>query len=298
MHEGAPIAIWNMSYTAIEGDDSLDRLAANLIHETFHAFQRLQGETRFAHDLELLLYPCNSPLAGWARREAALLTRAVLDENRERTMKALTALAAIRREKDRLTGGATLDEYRAETTEGLAEHAGYLGLCQLNPPLADKQLHRYKEQLCQADTLLDVRRRAYFTGTLLAIAAGRAGLSVVHDLSEEKTFWDWLAIAPGHLDPLNDRELSLASSLVALEKTRQTALLDSFRSRFPRRQPVDTFIVGYDPMNLTRVGDYLLSTHILMTGNGGEKQTYTGDRLFLMKTGDVRQVEAIFTESP
>ncbi len=213
-------------------------------------------------------------------------------------MKALTALAAIRREKDRLTGGATLDEYRAETTEGLAEHAGYLGLCQLNPPLADKQLHRYKEQLCQADTLLDVRRRAYFTGTLLAIAAGRAGLSVVHDLSEEKTFWDWLAIAPGHLDPLNDRELSLASSLVALEKTRQTALLDSFRSRFPRRQPVDTFIVGYDPMNLTRVGDYLLSTHILMTGNGGEKQTYTGDRLFLMKTGDVRQVEAIFTESP
>ena len=180
-------------------------------------------------------------------------------------MQSLRSIAAVRAAKSQLSGGATINELRVETTEGLAEYAGYRGLCQINSELAARQLFYYKDQLFEGDYLFDIRRRCYFSGILLAITADKAGLPVPHPLQSKKTFLELLDISPGPIEPLSSQELSLAASLTALENERRTTLLAGFQERFQQKRPVQARIVGYDPMNLTRIDDYLISTHILMS---------------------------------
>lgn len=296
---GACIAIWNMSYTTIGDGDSLNRLTASLVHEMFHAFQRRQGESRFAKDLELLLYPRDPALIAWTVRESEILAEAVLyqgEDQKERSLETLGLMAAIRAAKTQLSDGATVNEYRVETTEGLAEYAGYRSLFQIDEDLAAQQLCRYAEELLNPDYLFDIRRRSYFSGVLLAVTAGRAGLPIVHDLSESRNFWDLLEIPLDPVEALSPRELSRAAGLVGDQNQRRADLLAGFLDRFPGKRPVQALIVGYDPMNLERIDDYLISTHLLMTEEDGVKTTHTGDHLFLMKAGDPRQVEAVFLE--
>ncbi len=300
-YEGRSIAIWNMSYTTVEDGDSLDRLAASLVHEMFHAFQHRQKETRFAKDLELVLYPRDPALVAWTDRESGILAESAFyqgDDRREKALQALRRIAAIRAEKTTLSGGATSNEYRVETTEGLAEYAGYRGLCQLDARLAAKQLAHYKDQVLNRDYLFDVRRRCYFSGILLAITLEKAGLPVAHDLTEKETFWDGLRIPRCPVEPLSAQELSRATLLVAEENQKRADLLAGFRDRFPEKRPARALIVGYDPMNLVRIDDFLISTHILMIEEGGVGTTFTGDHLFLMKPGDPGRVEAVFFERP
>lgn len=300
-YEGSCIAIWDMSYTILEDGESLDRLAANLVHEMFHAFQHRQGDRRFAKDLELLLYPRDHTLTAWTARESGILAESALYQGeglKERALESLSLVAAIREQKMRLSGGAAINEFRVETTEGLAEYAGYRSLCQLDAKLAAGQLTRYRDQLIKGDYLFDIRRRCYFSGILLAVTVDKAGLPVAHDLRSEKTFWELLDVLPEPLEPLSAEELLLAASLTAVERERRAILLADFRRRFPQKRPLKATIVGYDPMNLTRIDDFLISTHILMTEEGGSRETFTGPHLFLMEAGEEQRVEAVFFERP
>ncbi len=288
-YQGRQIAIWNMAYTKIEGPDSLDGLTGNLVHEIFHAFQRNEGESRFPQDLQLLLYPQNKELLAWTRRDSALVA-----DKKEDPAKRLASLAFIRAEKDRLSQGATADEYRAETAEGLAEYAGIKALSQINPPLAQAQIDKYRHFLQEDTYLFDIRRRAYFSGVLLALTAEEAGMDIIHDLADQAPLWKILDIKASPLDPLSRTELEEAQSLMAGEEARRVDLLADFQARFPRERPVQARIVGYDPMNMTRVGDYLISTHFLMTDEADPPVPLMGDSLVKMKPHDPREILAIF----
>ena len=57
LHEGAHIAIWDMRYTKIEGEKSLELLTANIVHEMFHAFQKQSGERAFLMTLSYSFIP-------------------------------------------------------------------------------------------------------------------------------------------------------------------------------------------------------------------------------------------------
>ena len=129
LYEGAPIAIWDMRYTKIEDEQSLELLTASIVHEMFHAFQKQSGETRFPHDLELLLYPHDAELTALTRLEYAILT----DEKQSPALR-LESIAGIRNEKIKRIGRFCEDEYLAETAEGLAEYAGLKALSHINWP--------------------------------------------------------------------------------------------------------------------------------------------------------------------
>ena len=288
-YQGRQIAIWNMAYTKIEGPDSLDGLTGNLVHEIFHAFQRNRGETRFPQDLQLLLYPQNKELLAWTRRDSALLAGQGDDPAGR-----LASLAFIRAEKDRLSEGATCDEYRAETAEGLAEYAGIKALGQLNPSLARLQSVKYMRFLGEAIYLFDIRRRAYFSGVLLALTAEEAGMDIIHDLADQAPLWEILDIKASPLDPLSQSEWEEAGALMTGEEDRRAKLLADFQARFPRERPGKARIVGYDPMNMTRVQDFLISTHFLMTDESDPPAPLMGDSLVKMKPHDPRQILAIY----
>lgn len=288
-YQGRPVAIWDMAYTPIEGPDSLDRLAANLVHESFHAFQQQRGETRFPQDLDLLLYPQNAALVAWTRRDTALLAG-----SRDDPAKLLTSLAFVRDQKTRLSAGATANEYRAETAEGLAEYAGIKGLEQLNPRLAQARINQYRQFLRDDSYLFDIRRRCYFSGLLLALTVEEAGLTLVHDLASPAPLWDLLAVEATEGEPLSRREVEEACSLLNEEHKRKASLLADFQARFPRERPVQALIRGYDPMNMTRVGDYLICSHFLMTDESDPPVPLMGDSLIRMKAGDPQRIEAIY----
>lgn len=290
-YEGSTIAIWNMASSRVEGADSLDLLAGSLVHEIFHVHQKTMGEKRFPKDLDLLLYPHSRELTAWTRKESSLLA-----EGGENPLADLAQLAFIRREKDRLSGGATADEYRAETAEGLAEYAGLMALSQLNSGLARQQIEKYKGLLGDGSYLFDIRRRCYFSGVLLALLVGEAGLPLVHDLGSDKSFWELLAIPAGETEPMSEEDLEAAHTLMAKESQRKAVLLADFSARFPHERPVSCQIIGYDPMNLTRVGDYLLSSHFLMTDEKAPPLPMMGDRMVRMKAGDPRQLEAVYEQ--
>ncbi|MFA5585235.1 MAG: hypothetical protein WDA02_01630 [Saccharofermentanales bacterium] len=297
--EGRPLAIWQLEETGLPEGDELDRLAANLIHEMFHAFQGEKGESRFPRDLELLLYPYREDLVAWTIRESRLLSQAdpyTKENSGHEAGRLLEAVAAVRQEKDKLAGSATLNEYRTETAEGLAEYAGYRGLCQINQTLAEKTLAGYREQLSSNLHLFDIRRRCYFSGVLLAVALERAGYPLAHDLACPRTLWEELAIPSGKASPLTDGERARAASLMQEEEKRRAGLLASFQEEFKQESPLHALICGYDPMNLTRVGDFLISTHFLMTEKDGQKQPWMGRHLFRMKKGHEIAVEAVYFE--
>lgn len=294
-YEGAFIAIWNMIYTEITGEESLDQLAANLVHEMFHAFQRQQGETRFPIDLELLLYPHDEALVAWTRRELAILTDPLIYAvgSPAKTIGALREIAMIRCEKTRISGGATINEFRTETVEGLAEYAGLRGLLEINPGLAEDKVKGYRKLLSDGRYLFDIRRRCYYSGVLIALLSQAAGLTIAHDLSTKQPFWNLLDITAAPLEPLTTDELSQARLLATADYERREQLLACFNARFDQERPVDATIVGYDPMNLTRVGHYLISTHFLMIDDGKTQKPLMGDHLLRMKEDDPRQIVAI-----
>lgn len=290
-YEGRRIAIWNVDYSPLSGAEDLDRLAAGIVHEMFHAFQHARGEERFPNDLRLLLYPDDPLLAAWTLREGRLLARESPDLSA-----LLGQISGFRNERSRIGGAALGDELLAETAEGLAEFAGWKALAQFRPPEAQKSLARYRRILGQGLHLFDARRRSYYAGTLLALLAEEAGLPLFHDLSSSKPLWELLNIPPSPPDPLAADEEESARLLQAKEGERRADLLASFRSRFPDERIADTRIIGYDPMNLTRVGDWLISSHFLLLEDDPE-QALLGDRLLRMKKGDPRQVEAVYYSS-
>ena len=52
-YNGEFIAIWHVD----NSHEDYQTLAANLVHEMFHAFQRTHNETRYPNDLKMLDYP-------------------------------------------------------------------------------------------------------------------------------------------------------------------------------------------------------------------------------------------------
>ena len=288
MHEGEAIAIWNMAYTRIENEASLDMLAANMVHEMFHAFQREEQETRFPDDLKLLLYPHDATLTALTRREYRQLT----DERRS-AMRRLDDVAGIREEKAMLLSHFCCEEYRAETAEGLAEFVGLKALSQFNSSLFYTTKTRYERYLLDDRYLFEPRRRAYYSGALIALLAEAAGCPIQHKLSETRALWTLLDIAPRPFESLERVEIYEAERLLEEELRRRRALLESFLQRFPNERTLDASIVGYDPMNLTRVDDYLISAHVLILDDGTIPQHMMGDQLLRMVPGDPRQVRAI-----
>ncbi|HZK29603.1 MAG TPA: hypothetical protein VFD19_05240 [Clostridia bacterium] len=294
-YEGAFIAIWNMMYTKITGEESLDLLASKLVHEMFHAFQKQQGETRFPDDLDLLLYPLDEKLIALTRRESAILSDPAVYAGHSPTkaMEGLRSIVSIRADKTRVCPSATNHEHRAETFEGLAEYAGLRGLFQINPKLANENVQEYRQHLRDDKYLFDIRRRCYYSGALIALLAQAAGLTVSHSLRSEHTFWDLLDVRAAAIDPLRPDDLCEAHSLATKERDRRRQLLESFKARADQERPMDAAIVGYDPMNLTRIDDYLISTHFLMIDDGVTPLPLMGDHLVRMKRGDPRRVVAV-----
>ena len=314
-YDGKMIAIWMLKQEQIETDEDLDKLAAKLVHEMFHVMQMENGESRFPHDLELIAFPLDPELVALAKREDDLLEQyanmmtpgneAFEDEQEQRNLDATTILARIAEIRSfmrTLSDGAIINEWRAETVEGIAEFVGFKSLRQLNSSLAAKEITVSIMNLRKATDALDHRRHSYYAGPLLCSLAETAEIDFDRSFASERTLWELIEeqiIAKPDVSKkreltLTDEELREANVIVEQEKARREEKLTSLQAKFPVEEPIQATICGYDPMNIVRVGDYLLSTSFLMINHEGEQRRLMGEHLIRMKPGDFWNVEALY----
>lgn len=145
-HEGRYIAIWN-----VQEDPAPDPevLAADLVHEMFHAFQFSRGEGRLADELAALDYPEDVENFRVKQAENRLLLRAFHSADLAEKRSLLARFRALRDRRERLIGGAVQFEYLPETVEGMAEYVGTQALAGLSPAKYRRRLGRHPASLSQ-----------------------------------------------------------------------------------------------------------------------------------------------------
>ena len=270
--EGKMVAIWGVTET---DEEDLDLLTANMAHELFHVFQMKRGESRFPNDLAALTDPMESSLLAVKREENRELIRAVEEQDREKSRGHLARFLALRKKRETLSGRSCPQEYWAETVEGIAEYVGGRTLNALDREKYAGRLKAYEKSLVEPSALLlDPRRLAYYTGTLLLLGAQKAGLSLFHEIGEEKRpvcelLKDKLLPgAVGTVQPFPQGEALLEEQ----RKSRET-VLSSFFDRGPQYRPGHFTITGYDPMNLWLLEDKLYGSHFWVLKNRGGGET-------------------------
>ena len=181
------------------------------------------------------------------------------------------------------------------------------------PACERKSVRRQQEALAEcakrlADPglLLDPRRCAYDSGSLLLFAARRHGLTLFHDIGNESrpVYEIVLQQLPRTLTadyPVSRGEETLASwsRLLSEQAARREALIQAFLQEAHITIEGCFRICGYDPMNLWRREDTLYSTSFLcLLDQNGNTVTLTGKALLQMLPGSPVTACAYSTMTP
>lgn len=286
LFRGRPIAIWDVERGGLE---DMDILAAKLVHEMFHAFQLEQEETRFPDDLEALDYQPDEEALAWKWRENQLLAQAACSEDQAGTRALLSQLMAIRGRREARMGRAVQCEYMVETAEGMAEYVELLALAALSPEKYVRQLSAIRRELEDPSPfLLESRRLAYHTGSLLLLAAQTAGLPFHHQIGDEaRPVFRIVAQTLPAADPGTIPIDPVLASLPARQREERERILTAFWARSPRYTEGDFTIIGYDPMNMWKLDGRIYGNHFwqLRDRHTGQTITLTGETVLLVRDG-------------
>ena len=231
--EGEQIAIWKVD----ENPDSydIDLFTAGIVHEMFHAFQMENKMYEEApNDLKLLQYPEDEKNYLVKQAENELLASFInaTESGKAKIYHTILASRELRRAR---IGDFVHQEELIEKWEGQAECAGTLALKQLSYEKYEKRIADYATILKNGDNLFDIRKNAYFSGTLMRILE----CEIKEDMCE------------------------ITRRLLEDKKARERRF-DEFFSKDVVRIPAEGYICGYDPMNQLRMGNRLLATGFIM----------------------------------
>lgn len=256
--EGDFIAIYQVGNP---GETDAEILAADLVHEMFHAYQMRSGENRWPDDFKLLAYPENIENYRLKYAENQLLV-AAYHETEARKAEMLAAFRAIREQRSRLAGEYLEQELLAEHIEGCAEYAGCRALQSISPDKFRERIERYLSVLKTTDkAFFDIRRQAYFTGAVYNLACADCG-----------------------------EEEPLQTELRHYQQVRAERI-ETFLEKKPVRIKKECLICGYDPMNMILYGRQLLCTHFVVLKSGEDTRFLDGPVLLKLKESAGREVE-------
>lgn len=287
--DGEFIAIWMLEDETAD----LDSLTASLVHEMFHAFQMQNHEQRFPDDLAMLMSPQVETVYAIKQAELRLIAGAAGFQG-DAALEALASIKALRGQRRELLGSIILQEYKAETIEGLAVYAELCALGMLDGEKLRVRTENIKAQLLSPGELMfDTRHCTYYTGVMLAGLASRAGIAFFHPLGQEnETLFELIAKGlPAVPPPPVDRSPQTAAMLRRHLDGLKAQVEDFLAASFQWVEQTCE-IIGYDPMNMVRVDDLLLMKTIVMLdlGGGAPPLRLEGKTLLAMVSGSPRQV--------
>ena len=262
-YDNEQIAIWKIDDYSKE--DPIE-LAANMVHEMFHAYQYELGEKRFPNDIEALDYPVILENVLLKYAENQMIIRAMEEKDKKKIKEYLSTLIKSRTKRKELIKDHIDYEYRIETVEGMAEYAGLLALKQLDSEKYTDKINNYFNNLADIEHILfDNRRLSYFSGSLFLLSLHNTDISVFHDISTEKrTVYELISesIPSGNLPETVNTD-TIETSLKTFLKNRQK-LFDEFFDKSPNCREGSFTICGYDPMNMVKTENLVWCKYFVM----------------------------------
>ncbi len=259
--EGKHMAIWNVQEDINTVD--IDIFTSNIVHEMFHAFQKEQNMNGEApSDMKLLMYPEDTVNYIVKQQENVMIADA-FDASPEKRADLYHAVNSSRELRKKQIGEFMDQELLIEKWEGVAESCKMLALKQLSQEKYEKVLKDYQDIVRRGDLLLDIRKNAYYTGTLMRLLG----------------------------DEVAGKESSVNRKIADTLENKK-ALIEKFMSGERTRTEAPGMICGYDPMNQIRLGDKLLAKHFLIIQVGEKQETLVGETLVEMKEGSLFETVA------
>jgi len=260
-YQGRLLATWKVD---TDSPEDLDVFASLLVHEMFHCFQMEQLESRYPNDLSLLRYPDNLDNYEWKAYENRLLLQAYEEKNEA----LFQEFVQTREHRTTLIGEIIHQEAKAETIEGSAEYVGLLALKQCSLRQYDERVQDFARKLLDPANLFDIRRMSYVTGVFLLLNLQEHQIDVDKNLQHPHPFFDQLTVQETNLKLVKISGFLKAHFDAYLQKKRDTFV--KYRALLTNRHPGNFIICGYDPMNMIRIGDDILATHLIFLESQGE----------------------------
>lgn len=296
-YEDNYIAIWDIEHDFLnDGNEDIDILTSNLIHEMFHAYQYENKETRFPRDLVTLDYPNNVYNLCLKYEENKILSKAFHESNLIKKRELIEKFYSIRMKRQQIIGDMCKCEHLSETSEGIAEYVGTMALKQLSEKKYIDRMQKYSEYLYNFSPLqLDIRKISYYSGAVFLVAAHDLGINFEHSLSgQEKTVFEIITenFKCVEIDDIQ-LETELIEKAVNENKAYKKDLIDKFMQSSDRTAAKGDFhISGYDPMNMIKLDNKILcKTFISLTNqNTKEKTIHIGETLLDMQANETNKV--------
>lgn len=295
-YDDEQIAIWKIDdYTK---EDPVI-LAANMVHEMFHAYQYELGEKRFPNDLKALDYPVSLENILLKYAENQLIIKAVKENDKKKVKEYLSDLIASRKRRKEIIKEHIDYEYCIETVEGMAEYVGFRALKQLDAEKYGNKINKYIENLSDTSAILfDNRRLSYFSGALLLLALHKADIPFHHDIAKEsQTVYELVSenISCGAL-PIYTCKDTIDTSLKDYLVNKQK-LFSEFFEKNPKCTVNSFTICGYDPMNMVKLDDLIWCKYFIMLKEKAKDAPLfiNGPVVLKVDNSDITKVIAYYT---
>jgi hypothetical protein len=244
-------------------------MAALLLHETFHVYQRKAHPTWSGNEADLFTYPLEDSAALAGRRLETAAWVHALEESKDATARAWarTALAQRATRFQRLPAAAAAYERGTELNEGLAQFVEF------------KSIERAPAITAVDFPLEDVRSRAYATGQAMAVLLDR--FAPGWESAMDTTALDEVLserLGKGEQAPFRPEEIAAVQARAHRDVG---ALLEARRSKESEYRSAPGFSLefvaskeplwpqGFDPLNVTMLGKgEVLHTRWIKLGNG------------------------------
>lgn len=162
----------------------------------------------------------------------------------------------MRRQREQLIGNHFYNELKVETIEGAAEFVAMQALHQLSSEQYEHRLEEYLSYVTQISAdFFNVRRMAYYTGTLLLLALPN---SYDTDLTLADSLYKMLA-REIEAKPYNYEENSVVEKQMKSELHQKKEII----SQFSHFESLEGKLSGFDPMNMFRLDDWLYCKHFV-----------------------------------
>lgn len=283
--EGEYIAIWRVEDSDYQ---DIDLLAANVVHEMFHVYQRNNMDLDYPNDLKILSLDAGADYYLMKLTENLALCDSIRITDLKEKQKYINNLLAQRKQRSNAYEQLTLEEKKAEQLEGAAEFCGTMALKTLNPEKYQLRIQDYIKKISTPSTeFFDVRRMSYFTGTLLYVTLFDAGMK--YDDASVYSLTEHMVLPGGTLED----NAELINSFERYENNKAKTISEA-HVNLKTVTEGEFMICGYDPMNMFRSGNELYCKNfVLLTKDYCETTEFLqGPVVLKLKDGEYNIITA------
>ncbi|HHV60633.1 MAG TPA: hypothetical protein GXX49_10185 [Clostridiaceae bacterium] len=314
-YDGKYIAIWSISDDDIK---NLDVLAANIVHEMYHAHQRTLEEKRIFNDLEGLKYPYDFENYKLRYAERLLIAKMAVEADLNKKGSLFDKFISLRRKREKIINDCINYEKAIETFEGCAEYMALKALKVLSVKDFEEKINFMCNNLCKTeDGVFDTRRPSYFTGALICLIAEQLGLDIFDEIGKAKVYlydkvanqWlkdklhgsfhdegrlsDKISLPDEEENPFfNDCVLKqlfekyIANIKISVDKV--------MLNENAKRSKGEFMICGYDPMNMVRYDNMVLHKRFLCVFDRNESKFIKGPVVAVSRDNDYTKCYELF----